>query len=87
MYSSINFLKSKVLKYSCISKLPKNIVLSLKRYDKAGNKINTHVKIPTTLSLTDFIDEDVQNYEYDLTSVIFHAGMNTKSGHYTCNFF
>lgn len=65
---------------------PAEFVLSLKRFDRFLQKINTAIAIPTTLSLPpEAIDPNARVHppgQYELTAVVIHGG-SYGGGHYT----
>jgi len=78
-------------KKTYIWKLPKYIVIVLKRFTYDGNRINTAVKIESDkLSLNDYFSKISPEYNpdasYTLTSIVDHHG-GSRGGHYTaqCN--
>lgn len=64
---------------------PDVLTVQLKRFEWNGTKVNTVVRIPTTLDLDAY--RDVGNTDcmrYQLTAVIKHAGSG-GFGHYICD--
>lgn len=89
-----NYLGSEVIKeYFCDScnnnvignkkvflwKLPKKLIIVLKRYSCCGEKIRTHVEYPETLKIRESSSNEVINYT--LTCVVNHIG-GIHDGHY-----
>jgi len=78
-------------KRTYIWKLPKYIVIVLKRFSYDGNRINTALTLESTaLTLNDYFSKDSPEYKTDasylLNSIVDHHG-GSRGGHYTaqCN--
>jgi ubiquitin C-terminal hydrolase len=56
-----------------IIKLPKYLIITLKRYDKFNNKINTSTYMPDNI--------DLNTKSYNLRGIVYHSG-GTGGGHY-----
>jgi ubiquitin carboxyl-terminal hydrolase 10 len=64
---------------------PDILTVQLKRFNWDGTKINTPVRIPTTLDLEEYRDVgNDHSMRYQLTAVIKHAGSG-GFGHYICD--
>lgn len=61
-------------------KLPKKIIVNLKRYSMSGHKLNTKIKYPID-SLMVRESESNKVYNYSLENIIYHFG-NSTNGHY-----
>ena len=79
------------IKRTYIWKLPKYIVIVLKRFTYDGNRINTALSLESTkLVLNDYFSKDSPEYDanasYTLNSIVDHHG-GSRGGHYTaqCN--
>jgi ubiquitin carboxyl-terminal hydrolase 8 len=62
------------------------VIITLKRNENSGQRINTHVNIPTKMAFTKLFhegsEESSAKCEYELFSTIEHHGSN-RGGHYT----
>ena len=69
-----------------ISKASELLLISLKRFDAYGNRINTFVEYPTDLDLSDLPGyHGLPNYR--LIGIIHHHGKSLERGHYTADYF
>jgi len=64
----------------CLFRLPKVLIIVLKRYTFTGNKILSEVSFGNTLKIKETLTSDIKTYT--LKSVINHTG-NLYNGHYT----
>lgn len=62
-------------------KMPKVLMINLKRFDHTLRKNNTPVKMPVTIDLSQYVICDKSYVNYHLTSVGHHLG-GSNSGHY-----
>lgn len=66
-----------------IFKLPKVIVLVIKRYDERGIKKHTDISIPETIDLEDYYRTNKQDIvKYSLSAVVQNDGSSLNTGHY-----
>jgi ubiquitin C-terminal hydrolase len=67
-----------------IWKIPNILIISFKRFDNYGNKINLNIDFPiNNLDLSDYINGyDKDDAIYDLYSINNHSGRSINSGHY-----
>ena len=90
-----SFFEPTFIKYTCkicnnelaikalsIEKAPKVLIFKLKIFDNNSNKIDSNLTINSIINLPNQLEQNNQEYEYQLKSIIFHAGDSTKSGHY-----
>jgi ubiquitin C-terminal hydrolase len=60
-------------------KLPKRLIITLKKYNQYGEKINSVIKIHNELLIRETFTSEV--FKYSLSSVIYHVG-DENFGHY-----
>lgn len=66
-----------------IIKLPKYLIINLKRFDKNLNKINDHIAFASDLEMSKYsVAVANQSVEYNLVSVVNHMG-SMNNGHYS----
>ena len=81
------YLRDETIENCTVSKtfsyLPLVLVIHLKRFDNATNKIDKFVDYSTELDLTSCVrGNPAHPFRYDLFAVVLHAG-NASGGHYT----
>ncbi|XP_060608044.1 uncharacterized protein LOC132760151 [Ruditapes philippinarum] len=63
--------------------LPKNFIISLKRFTRKRRKDTRHIKIPFELRLRPYIDRDLElEDKARLIGMVQHCGVSVTSGHY-----
>jgi ubiquitin carboxyl-terminal hydrolase 36/42 len=76
-----------VLRNTVLHRLPKALVVHLKRFNNALQKVNRHIDFPELWNLAPFCSAEAlqvgQCTEYRLASVVVHHGGSLTSGHYT----
>lgn len=75
-------------------KLPRLLIIQLKRFSGGMEKINSYIPTPFTLQcfcsscISDHGNQSIKEHEYQLYSVITHVGSTLQAGHYiayTCS--
>jgi ubiquitin C-terminal hydrolase len=59
--------------------LPKRLIITLKKYNINGEKINSEIKIHNELLIRETFSSEI--FKYSLSSVIYHVG-DENFGHY-----
>jgi len=75
-------------KENLIEKLPKILILHLKRFSFSSGtqKISKHIEFPINLNLKpNLFGKTIANRSYRILSVISHLGKTAANGHYTCD--
>ena len=72
-----------VMKHA-LSRLPRTLVLHLKRFDAVGKKLVTPVALPLTLNLAPYAVGTSGPTTYSLKALVVHIGSTIRSGHYIC---
>ena len=81
-----------------LEKLPRNLIIQLKRFDYEGNKKRDDVNFPLSLTLKNFTSTSIDSHVnistsrdldgtsdseiYDLYAFVWHRDMNGRNGHY-----
>ena len=65
-------------------KLPRVLIVHLKRFDNFRRKIKKHINFKETLDLTRVVNQKDSQNIYKLIAVLIHEGYSTNSGHYYC---
>lgn len=76
--------KHRAYRYTRFWKLPKYMVIILKRFDMMGNKRNDEVEFPEVFDMTPYTALNTKNMTYKLYSVINHYG-SSRGGHYVAH--
>lgn len=78
--------KGAALKKQFIFRVPKVLIIILKRFDNHEMKINKHIDFPIeNLDISDYVlDTREKNTKYSLYALVNHYG-NTGGGHYTAH--
>ena len=72
--------KRNATKFTEIEKLPKTICISLKRFNRNGDKVSS----PVSYSLSKIELKEKSGWrKYSLSGLITHHGSSVRSGHYT----
>ena len=83
--------KQNAKKSLCVAKAPRVLIVTVKRFDIFGKKVNRRIKYPSTFNLKKHMVpamDQPDNYErqldevYDLYGVCVHSGWSSSSGHY-----
>jgi len=72
-----------------VAKAPRVLIVTIKRFDIFGKKVNRRIKYPTTFNLMKHMVSDhpdslssQPDVVYDLYGVCVHSGWSSNSGHY-----
>eukprot|EP00392_Amoebophrya_sp_AT5.2_P017267 g17597.t1 len=70
-------------KFQRIHQIPRNLVLHMKQYDEAGNKVNKKIQLPRKLDMAAYTTQGPKrDAVYRLTALVHHSGVSTNDGHY-----
>ena len=77
--------KQSINKKACFWKLPRILIIDLKRFDMHNSKRQNHIHVPLEINLSDYVvGYKKGDNNYKLYAVCNHSGV-TQGGHYTAN--